>query len=198
MKTQLELNSNGNKAKSFTTKIPSEKLLQCLALWILSKRNDFSCCQLLAVTPAKFYIETSRIACWSFNRGWLWKKQNINNINSTTESSSVSWLSEISIHSLCLFPCINTIRKITSCIVFPGIWLNTASKFYKMYPVSIKPRRKFFLQLKNKLKNETVYTVRRGVFFLPCLAPAHHLINTVILSEKIAKSHIIFLGVNFF
>lgn len=80
-----KVNSNGNKTKSFTTKIPSEKLLQCLALWILPKRNDFSCCRLLAITPAKFYTETSRTACWSFNRGWLWKKKYI---NSTIESSS--------------------------------------------------------------------------------------------------------------
>lgn len=68
---------NGNKTKSFTTKIPSEKLLQCLALWILSKRNDFSCCRLLAVTPAKFYIEASRTACWNFNGGWLRGKKRV-------------------------------------------------------------------------------------------------------------------------
>lgn len=70
----LSANGNGNKTKSFTTKIPSQKLLLCLALWILSKRNDFSCCRLLAVTPAKFCSKASETACRNFNRGWLREK----------------------------------------------------------------------------------------------------------------------------
>lgn len=76
-KSSLSANGNGNKTKNFTTKIPSEKLLQCLALWILSKRNDFSYCRLLAITPAKFCREAARITCQNFNRDWLRKEKKV-------------------------------------------------------------------------------------------------------------------------
>lgn len=68
------VNSSGNKTKSFTTKIPSEKLLLCLALWILSKRNDFSCYWLLAVTPATF-VQRLADQLVEISRGWLREKE---------------------------------------------------------------------------------------------------------------------------